>query len=65
MLAIWGMGLTALGTILAIAPPTIGAEWSGDNTPRREMWRRIPYYTGIVMIVVGTLMQLYAGWPVR
>lgn len=63
MLTIWALGLTAAGTILAISPPTLGAPWADEETPQKEKLRRIPYYLGISMIVLGTAIQMIVGWP--
>lgn len=63
MLAVVGMGLTGFGTILAIVHPTIGARWASDDTRRREWDLRYRYYIGVALIIVGTILQVVAGWP--
>ena len=57
-----GMALTALGTILAIVHPSIGAVWSGGDTKRKELTLQIRYYIGILLILIGTAIQIYDGW---
>lgn len=65
MLSIFGMALTALGTILAIVHPSIGADWAGEDTDKHELRLRMRYYVGITMIVVGTIMQMLEAWMGR
>jgi hypothetical protein len=53
-----GQGMTALGTILAISPPTL-ARWSNKRMQQMERWHRLRYFVGIGAIVVGTLTQMF------
>jgi hypothetical protein len=64
MLAVVGLALTAVGTILAIAPPVIGAAWATKDDADKERVARARYYTGISLIVIGTVVQIVAGWPI-
>jgi hypothetical protein len=59
-LAACGVILTAVGIIVGIARPLIGARWAGPETARREWWLARRYYLSVAMIVVGTLLQLPA-----
>lgn len=58
MLTIIGLTLTAFGTILAIVRPQIAARWGGDDTQRKERLLQWRYYTGISLIVIGTIAQI-------
>ena len=58
MLGMGGLAMTAAGTILAIVHPQIGAVWAGGETEKSENKLRIRYYTGISLIVVGTVAQM-------
>ena len=37
MLNVFGLGLTALGTILAIVKPSTAGTWGGNDTPKLVM----------------------------
>ena len=54
-----GPALTALGTVLAIIRPTIAGRWGGEDTPRQERRLQARYFTGIALIVIGTVLQLW------
>lgn len=62
MLAISGLALTALGTILAIVHPSIGAKWASKRTQEQERRLRLRYYSGISLIIIGTIMQIVAAY---
>jgi hypothetical protein len=62
MLSLIGTILTGIGTVVAIIHPSVGAQWAGEYTERREWWIRRRYYTGIVIIIIGTAMQGVAAW---
>jgi hypothetical protein len=58
-MAFWGQALTAVGTIVAITPPTL-AMWTDKAMERINWWHRVRYFSGTAGIIVGTLMQMYA-----
>lgn len=63
MLAIGGLGLTMVGIILGISAPKLAARWGGPTTGRAEARLAARYYASVVLIVVGTAMQMAAAWP--
>jgi len=60
VLGLIGTILTGVGTVVAIIHPSVGAQWAGEHTERKEWWIRRRYYTGIAIIIIGTVMQVVA-----
>ena len=60
-MGIVGLGLTGLGTWLAIAPPTLQLKWNTKNAWWLQRNRQAYYYAGIVLITVGTILQMAEG----
>ena len=58
-----GLVLVAAGIVLGIVQPTIHARRVRNETNRGEWWLGLRYYASVGLVVVGTLLQLYASWP--
>jgi uncharacterized membrane protein YidH (DUF202 family) len=56
--------LTAVGVVIAFYLPRLGSSFgSSDKSKRKEWWLRARTATGSILIIVGTLLQMYAAWP--
>ncbi len=58
-----GLFLTGLGVIVGMYFPVVGSPWGSEDDVRKERILRIRYAAGIVLVITGTLMQIYAAWP--
>jgi hypothetical protein len=63
--AVAGLFITALGIVLGIIPPQPaglwGAETSAEHAHERQVRQR--YWISVVLIVVGTLLQVPTNLP--
>jgi hypothetical protein len=58
-----GLVMTAFGILVGFYLPTIAARWSGPETIAQECWLQTRYITGIVLVLVGTALQVCGSWP--
>ncbi len=66
-----GLALTGAGVLIAFYLPGIGFNlprlgsfygWS-DKMEIRERWVRRATASGTILVIIGTLLQMYAAWP--
>jgi hypothetical protein len=58
-----GLLLTAIGVLVGFYLPTVAARWSGPETLSQEFWLQMRFGVGVVCILIGTALQMYAAWP--
>lgn len=58
-----GLVMTALGIIVAFSLPVIAARWAGPDVFEQEFWARVRFVVGAVLVLAGTVLQVYGAWP--
>jgi hypothetical protein len=59
-----GLMLTALGVLIAFYLPRLGSYFgSSPASSQRERLLRMRTATGAILVIVGTLLQMSAAWP--
>jgi hypothetical protein len=66
-----GLGFTAFGVLVAFYLPGIGLNLPrlgsfygrSDKMELRERWLRRATVAGTILVIMGTLLQIYAAWP--
>jgi quinol-cytochrome oxidoreductase complex cytochrome b subunit len=60
-----GLLLTAIGVLVAFYLPRLHAYFgSSPASVRKEYWRRVRTGMGAALVILGTILQIYAAWPV-
>jgi hypothetical protein len=60
-----GLVLTAAGILIGFYWPTVATRWSGPETLAHEYWLQMRFVIGLGLVLIGTLLQVYAAWPRR
>ena len=63
MTNIVGIALVMLGVVIGIFPPKLAGRWGGPETGRQEQRMAIRYYISVVLVIVGSGLQMWAAWP--
>jgi hypothetical protein len=58
-----GLGLTTVGIVIGFNLPTVAALWSGPDAVAREFWVQMNYRIAVVVVLVGTGLQILKAWP--
>ena len=58
-----GLAMTPTGVVLAFHLPVIGAPWAGPETEAQERRVQARVWVGLVLVLAGRALQMYAAWP--